>query len=388
MCQFQNVLLGLGKTDLNHYICITLSCSVSFGSLLPDSCGSLSSCFCVDMLTVFTLLMLLIIKEGSGNSDRSVTFENPNPCALKGKSVEFRCSYSYREGETVRKTTWYRGKLNGTIWTRVALSDFPSYESRSEYLGDWQHNCSLAIHDLQVNDTGYYYFRFDTDTYGFRSKKSVYLSVTELNVRVCPERVRVGENVTLECKTSCHQLSNTAWFKDGRPISKTMFRAQAEDSGNYVCAIRGRESEQSDSVALDVQYGPLNMSIEVSKLGHLSNSTSVNLTCRATANPAAINYTWYKTTGSSSSSMVHVGSGQVLSLTSVVRPGLYLCQARNSVGENNLTQTVLIADHKDRGERVILLRTKRNKKMIMKTPAYKYDDKKKTNQKTRKEMNY
>ncbi|XP_058502949.1 B-cell receptor CD22-like isoform X2 [Solea solea] len=307
------------------------------------------SCFCVDMVNVFTLLMLLIIREGSGNSGWSVTFENPNPCALKGNSVEFRCSYSYREGETVRNTTWYRGKLNGTIWTRVALSDLPSYENRSEYLGDRQHNCSLAIHDLQVNDTGYYYFRFDTDTYGFRSKKSVYLSVTELNVIVYPERVRAGEIVTLECKTSCHQPSDTAWFKDGRPISKTVFLAQAEDSGNYVCAIRGRESEQSDSVALDVQYGPLNTSIEVSKLGHLSNSPSVNLTCRATANPAAINYTWYRTTGSNSGSMVHVGSGQVLSLTSVVLPhsGLYLCQARNSVGENNLTKSVLIVDHED-----------------------------------------
>lgn len=107
-----------------------------------------------------------------------MTFENPDPCALKGSSVEFRCSYNYTDGETVRKTAWYKGELKNGIWVRVALSDLPSYQNRSEYLGDLQHNCSLAIHDLQDNDTGHYYFSFDTDMYGRRSKRSVYLSVT------------------------------------------------------------------------------------------------------------------------------------------------------------------------------------------------------------------
>lgn len=106
-----------------------------------------------------------------------MTFENPNPCTLKGSSVEFRCSYNYSKQETVDKTTWHKGELKDGLWKRVKLSDLPSYENRTEYLGDLQHNCSLAIHDVQENDAGYYYFRFDTYTVGWRSKTSVHLSV-------------------------------------------------------------------------------------------------------------------------------------------------------------------------------------------------------------------
>lgn len=118
------------------------------------------------------------LSAGTLSAAWSVTFENPNPCALKGSSVEFKCSYSYADKETVHKTAWYKGKLRNGTWIRTKLSELPSYNYRSEYLGDLRHDCSLAIHDLQDNDTGYYYFRFDTETYGRRSKNSVYLSVT------------------------------------------------------------------------------------------------------------------------------------------------------------------------------------------------------------------
>lgn len=118
------------------------------------------------------------LSAGTVSAAWSVTFENRNPCAVKGSSVEFNCSYNYQDGETVRKATWYKGESKDGHWIRVELSDLPSYHNRSEYLGDLQHNCSLAIRDLQDNDTGYYYFRFDTETYGWRSRESVYLSVT------------------------------------------------------------------------------------------------------------------------------------------------------------------------------------------------------------------
>lgn len=110
---------------------------------------------------------------------RSVTFENPDLCAIKGSSVTFRCVYNYTAGETVRTTGWYKGRLENGVWKRVELSvDLLSYRHRYEYLGDQQHNCSLKVRDLQVNDTGYYYFHFGTDTIGMRSKTSVHLTVS------------------------------------------------------------------------------------------------------------------------------------------------------------------------------------------------------------------
>ncbi|XP_078109635.1 B-cell receptor CD22-like isoform X1 [Sander vitreus] len=297
---------------------------------------------------MIAMLVLLILKPESVSAGWSVTFENPNPCASKGSSVHLRCSYNYTDGETVIKTAWYKGELIDGNWTRVKLSDLPSYQNRFKYLGDQQHDCSLAIDDLQDNDTGHYYFRFDTQTYGRRSKKSMYLSVTELSARVYPDRVRAGNTVTLECRTSC-QLSNTVWFKDGRPVAKPVFQAQAEDSGNYLCAVEGQESVLSDSVALDVQYPPLNVSVEISYSGHLTEGSSVNLSCSSVANPATDNYTWYRASVSSSSSLFQVGSGQVLSLPSVEasHSGLYLCQARNPLGQNNSTEVLLTAGDAD-----------------------------------------
>ncbi|XP_008285112.1 sialic acid-binding Ig-like lectin 16 [Stegastes partitus] len=302
---------------------------------------------------MIAVLVLLIIKPGTINADWSVRLENPNPCAVKGSSVELRCSYNYPDGETVQKTAWYKGDLVDGLWKRVALSHLPSYQNRSEYVGDLQHNCSLALHDLQNDDAGYYYFRFDTNTYGRHSKTSVYLTVTELKARVHPERVRAGDNVTLECGASC-QLPNTVWFKNGHPVSKPNFTVQAEDAGNYLCAVEGQESVQSDPVTLDVQYSPLNVTVEVSQAGLLMVGSSVNLTCSSVANPAADSYTWYRST--SPSSLLQVGSGQVLSLPSVEasHTGLYFCQTRNRLGESNSTHVLLTVTETD-NHRLILL---------------------------------
>ncbi|XP_029306763.1 B-cell receptor CD22 [Cottoperca gobio] len=305
-------------------------------------------CFAL-MEKMFAMLVLLILKSGTVGAGRSVTFENPNPCALKGSSVELRCSYNYTDGETVENTVWHKGELKNGTWRRVQLSDLPSYENRSEYFGDRQHNCGLAIHNLQDNDTGHYYFRFDTKTIGWRSKKSVYLTVTELRARVYPDNVRAGDYVTLECSTSC-DFSTTVWFKDGRQVARLEFQAQAEDSGNYVCAVKGQESVRSDPVALEVHYPPLNVSVEMSYSGQLTVGSSVNLTCSSAANPAAHSYTWYSLgTASSVSSMLQVGSGQVLSLPSVdtSHTGLYFCQAANQLGENNSTEVLLTVDNPD-----------------------------------------
>ncbi|XP_042338501.1 B-cell receptor CD22-like, partial [Plectropomus leopardus] len=292
---------------------------------------------------MITVLALLILKAGTVSAMGTVTFENPDICALKGTSVEFRCSYSYPDDETVQKAAWFKGQSQYGIWKRVKLSELPSYENRTEYVGDKQHDCSLAIHDLQDGDTGHYYFRFDTENFGWRSKTSVHLTVTEPNATVYADTVRARDKVTLECRTSC-QLSNIVWFKDGRPVAQPEFEAKAEDSGKYVCAFEGHESALSDPVFLDVQYPPMNVSIEVTYLDEPTVGRSVIMTCQNTANPAADNYTWYRASASSLSSMSQVDSGQMVLNRSVnaADTELYICQARNKLGESNSTEVLLI----------------------------------------------
>ncbi|GLD59492.1 hemicentin-2-like protein [Lates japonicus] len=282
-----------------------------------------------------------------GKARWSVTFENPDPCALKGSSAQLWCSFNYPDGETVHKTVWFRGEVKNGSWRRTELSSLPSYQNRVKYLGDQKHNCSLEIHDLRDSDIGYYYFRFDTNTYGWRSKGSVYLSVTGLTARVQPDSVIEGQTVTLTCDTSCKLSRPTpvVWFRNGQPVAKpSKFQASAEDAGNYTCAVEGQESVQSNTVFLDVHYAPVNVSVAVSLTGSLVEGSSVNLTCSSTANPAADRYSWYRRTASST--LLQVGSGQVLSLPSVElsHAGLYLCQAKNPLGENNSTEVLLEVD--------------------------------------------
>ncbi|XP_007554882.1 hemicentin-2-like isoform X1 [Poecilia formosa] len=292
------------------------------------------------------LILLLLQQAEKVSAAWSVTFENPDICALRGSSVEFRCLYSYPDEESVRQTAWDKGKIQNGILERVRLSDLPSYNGRFEYQGDHAHNCSLVLRDLQEDDTGYYFFWFDTDKFGRRSKKSVYLSVTGLEASVRSNRVRLGDSVTLDCRTEC-QNTKIIWFKDGRPVAEPTFQAQITDTGNYSCAFEGIESSQSSPVALDVWYPPLNVSVEVNCSDPLLVGSSVTLTCRGSARPAAITYTWwYSSDVSNSSTELPVGSGQVLSISSVelTHTGTYVCQAENRVGQSRSAQLLLTVE--------------------------------------------
>ncbi|KAM4568723.1 B-cell receptor CD22 isoform 2-T2 [Fundulus diaphanus] len=292
------------------------------------------------------VLIFLLLQQEKVRATWSVTFENPDHCAFKGSSVEFKCSYSYPEDESVRETAWFKGMLQDETWKRVRLSVLPSYTNRSDYQGDHINNCSLVLHNLQEDDTGHYFFWFDTNKYGRRSKQSVHLSVTELKASIRPIRVRAGDRVTLECTTTC-QNHRTIWFRDGRRVTEPEFQAQTEYAGNYSCTIEGLNSLQSDPVALDVLYSPLNVTIEVNRSGPLLVGSSVTLTCRSAANPAADTYTWwYRRDVSNSSLQLQEGSGQVLSFSSVqlTHTGTYICQAGNPVGQSRSAEVLLTVE--------------------------------------------
>ncbi|KAM3873436.1 B-cell receptor CD22-like [Diretmus argenteus] len=171
--------------------------------------------------------------------------------------------------------------------------------------------------------------------------------IPELSPVIEPTTVTEGRRVRLTCRNGCTSSPqrNAVWFRDGQPVTNPDFQARVQDAGSYHCAVRGQETVRSDSVALNVQYLPQNISVSVDPPGPVAEGSSVNLTCTSAANPAVDSYTWYRWTGSPSS-LVQVGSGQVLSLPSLEpsQTGLYFCQARNPLGENNSTEIRLEMD--------------------------------------------
>ncbi|XP_049439853.1 B-cell receptor CD22-like isoform X1 [Epinephelus fuscoguttatus] len=194
-----------------------------------------------------------------------------------------------------------------------------------------------------------------------------------LNVQYAPSNVTLsmspsvvkGSSVTFTCSSDANPpvtQSGYRLYKDRHFISSgqnhTISDIQPSHSGLYYCQAwnnisrRGTSLINSTEVHLDVQYRPENITISMD-LPYVVEGSSVNLTCHSAANPATDNYTWYRSTASSSSSMVYVSSGQVLSLPSVEAPhtGLYLCQARNTVGENNSTEWLLAMEEKTHGSR-------------------------------------
>ncbi|XP_059195719.1 B-cell receptor CD22-like [Centropristis striata] len=195
-----------------------------------------------------------------------------------------------------------------------------------------------------------------------------------LNVLYAPSNVTLsvspsvakGSLVTLTCSSDANPPvthSGYSLYKGGLFISSgqnhTISDIQLSHNGLYYCQAtnnisrRGINLINSTELHLDVQYRPENISILMDP-PHVVEGSSVILTCSSVANPAADNYTWYRSTVSSS--MLQVGSGQVLSLSSVdaSHTGLYLCMARNQLGENNSTEMLLAVKEKYRGGQTLI----------------------------------
>ncbi|KAM4735278.1 B-cell receptor CD22-like [Anableps anableps] len=315
------------------------------------------------------IIIILGLIPGAWSGKWGVTYENQ--CALKGTSVDLKCEYDYSFGNIVTWVSWSKAQQVSNGWTRVPLSNLPSPSNHFKYIGNYNRNCNLRINNVLSSDEGAYYFNFATtlgswisDTYAslsvrgnntrtykhfsknlrrFGSDSCFSESVTELISVVQPSIAREGDAVKLICRSGCSEPKMINWFKDGQRVQRPEFLASREDAGSYYCAIQGEETVRSASVALNVHYYPMNVSVSVNP-EHIAKGSRVNLTCISDANPAADNYTWYKRTEPISSiSLVHVGSGQVLSLPSMEssHSGLYVCYARNSLGEGNSTEVVV-----------------------------------------------
>ncbi|XP_077434230.1 B-cell receptor CD22-like isoform X2 [Vanacampus margaritifer] len=182
-----------------------------------------------------------------------------------------------------------------------------------------------------------------------------------LNVHYAPSNVVLsmtppgdvinGSSVTLSCSSDANPpvpQSGYSLYRGNQLINPgprhTISLLQPSHSGLYHCeasnniSLRGNTFVKSTELNLDVQYVP-----------SVADGSSVKVMCSSTANPATHNYVWYKWT--SSSSILQVGSGQVLSLSSMETPhtGIYICQARSQLEVINSTKVIVAMEGQNWG---------------------------------------
>ncbi|KAL7405161.1 hypothetical protein ABVT39_024708 [Epinephelus coioides] len=267
-----------------------------------------------------------------GQKGWGVTYTSTEICAVKGSTVEIHCSYRYPSringlDTKVEKAFWFIEKKDEEY---VDLKTDPQYLGRVQYdCDETETDCTLRITDLRESDSAVYKFRFITNQPGgkYWGHPGVTLSVTDLDLKVS----RSSSSSSLQCHSSRHLPDHTSyiWYKNGQKIKEgtspyVYFSYDSADS--YSCAVKGCGGFSSPSV-----YAPKLPSVSVSPSAEIVEGSSVTLTCRSDANPAA-KYTWYKKNGH----LFHHPQRQepqlVFSSIQSSDSGEYYCTTENELG--------------------------------------------------------
>ncbi|CAL8238168.1 unnamed protein product, partial [Lota lota] len=153
--------------------------------------------------------------------------------------------------------------------------------------------------------------------------------------------IEEGSSVTLSCSSDANPAANYTWFKVNTANSsrvksqgqQVVFdHIQSSNTGQYLCEAKNEKGTASESISIDVKYGPKHTSVYSSPSGEIEEGSSVTLSCSSDANPAA-NFTWFKEHDS-------VGqSGQNYTIANITSEhgGNYYCRAHNGIGRHNST---------------------------------------------------
>ncbi|XP_060936975.1 myelin-associated glycoprotein-like [Limanda limanda] len=136
-------------------------------------------------------------------------------------------------------------------------------------------------------------------------------SVTQIDVQFSPKDTTViaepsgpileGSSVSLFCRSRANpSVTNYTWYRDDveeeeAGASLVLSSVDLSHSGDYHCEAKNALGEDaSAAVHLDIQYPPKNTSVLVEPSAPVPDGRSVTLTCTSVANPAAMNFTWFR----------------------------------------------------------------------------------------------
>ncbi|XP_071384056.1 B-cell receptor CD22-like, partial [Centroberyx affinis] len=297
----------------------------------------------------------------SGDSGRVQQLEERGRSTLRITDLRENDSAEYR----FKFKTWYFQWGNDFPGTTLTVTDLQVQVTR---LSDHKHStqaelkchssCRLAGHPSYVwyrngqkivEETSSYTGNFyPEDSYScavkgledFRSPSVYAPKVPSVLVSPSGEIVE-GSSVNLTCSSDANPAATYTWYKEnGNPDHKPLktgpqldlVSIHSTDCREYYCKAENElGAKRSDSMSINLKYGPKNTSVLVSPSGETVEGSSVTLTCSSDANPAAT-YTWYK-----ENRTLHQGPEERYNFTSISSEdsGTYHCQSDNKYGQFN-----------------------------------------------------
>ncbi|XP_056603637.1 myelin-associated glycoprotein-like isoform X2 [Triplophysa dalaica] len=187
-------------------------------------------------------------------------------------------------------------------------------------------------------------------TYQLQNRNATAQSNITLRVLYAPKNTSVsvfpsdsvleGTSVTLTCRSDANPaVLNYTWFRENRGRLEQLqtgqnltFNVTDRTHTYYYCRAGNQHGTQNTSVLLDIQYAPKNTSVFVFPSNSVLEGTSVTLTCRSDANPAVLNYTWFR---ENRGRLEQLQTGQNLTFNVTDRTHTYYCRAGNQHGSQN-----------------------------------------------------
>ncbi|KAM9353530.1 myelin-associated glycoprotein-like [Symphorus nematophorus] len=250
-------------------------------------------------------------------NNTSVSYSGP---VKEGSSVTLTCNSN--ANPAVDSYTWY--KADGDQVTAVG---------------------SKKRLSTTVSEVDRQFFCKATNRYGAQNS-----SITEIDVHFSPKETIVavkhdgaileGSSVSLLCISRANPpVTNYTWYKDDEEETElgsilVLNSIDLSHSGDYHCAAKNELGEDiSAAIQLDVQYPPKNTSVSVEPSGPVLDGSSVTLTCTSIANPAALNFTWFREAGGEKQV---VASEQDFTFNvTKLSEDQYYCEALNAHGAEN-----------------------------------------------------
>uniref|UniRef100_A0A3Q2CAF5 Ig-like domain-containing protein n=1 Tax=Cyprinodon variegatus TaxID=28743 RepID=A0A3Q2CAF5_CYPVA len=289
---------------------------------------------------------LIIFYWLQGQGGWSVTYSPSQICAIKGSTVELKCTYPPKINDTVivvQNIQWF---TKGTNAAPVNLRKDQNYAGRVEY----RNGCTVRIRDIRETDSAVYKISLKTNYHqgSYTAVPGVSLSVSVLPLTTNSFNVVEGSSVTLVCNSDANPPATYKWYKEDEPDpcskeSKLVFKSvQSSDSGKYSCKAENVLNMTSEDIILDVEYAPRLPVVSLVPSGDIVEGMSLTLTCSSDANPVA-NYSWFKENEKwpqySRQNFTIADIGQQHS-------GLYHCEAHNRRGSLKSSIHFTVAESK------------------------------------------